>query len=57
MDLNKQTSHAIKKEIKRRMEREEMGSTEMSHLQNCSVKIFKEHCRSCTIKNQNKKTN
>ena len=26
-----------------------VGSAEMSHLQNCSVKIFKEHCRYFTI--------
>ena len=28
-----------------------VGNTETSHLQNCSVKIFKEHCRYFTITN------
>ena len=33
------------------------GSAEMSHLPNCSVKIFKEHCRYFFKKNNNYKKN
>ena len=49
-DLNLKPSRVCDKELKKMDKNKKLGegNTKMSHLQICSVKIFKERCKFCT---------